>query len=601
MVAPSCTTAPWAPAPAPAPSGRPAAPWRVARPTVRRRDAARLAADEPPTPPPRRPRRDRHGRGLRGRLVPADVPLARSRAEQFDDLVLDAVEDLERRWERELAGVEFAVEDVPWVEHTSPDEVVLDADVLDDGSVPLARVLPAHREDGQRDPAADRRLPAAAGDPRARPRRPRRPGARRRRRPGGRAARPRPGGDRPHRLTAGRGPPGCDAGRDDSGLDDRARHGPRRGDGRAVAGARGRRSGCCSPAPGAWLAVGARRPAAPRDPGRHRRPPAAGPPTTCPASSSTRRASRRTPSPAAGRTRAAPFPRSSRPPRLRPLAPSPGTSGPGRTLVTLATVACCSSELPRRSPSWRRPIGRRGRTGAGPRRPVVGRPRPAAVPAEPAPGDPGAGRLARLRCRSGRTASWRGWRSRLVLERRAVGVTVAYPAGQRHRRRAAGRTGARPRAAADLELPHRRGPADPGRGRVPAHRRSSTPTCPLRRWRSPSTATGSDQRTVPHLRPAGRLAARVDRAGLSARGDGAPADGEDAEGTLVPGGERAATVGADADPQRGADRGLSATAPRPARAAVSPDTGAPIAVAGASPGRPSGRRARASGLRRPPG
>src|SRR3712207_5303026 len=103
--------------------------------------------------PPRSPRRDRHGRGLRGRLVPAEVPLARSRAEQFDDLVLDAVEDIERRWERELAGVEFAVEDVPWVDHTNPDEVVLDADVLDDGSVPLARVLPAHRENGRDVPA----------------------------------------------------------------------------------------------------------------------------------------------------------------------------------------------------------------------------------------------------------------------------------------------------------------------------------------------------------------------------------------------------------------------------------------------------------------
>src|SRR4051794_17813605 len=108
------------------------------------------------TRPPRRPghsRRDRHGRGLRGRLVPAEVPLSRSRAEQFDDLVLDAVEDLERRWERELAGVEFAVEDVPWVDHSSPDEVVLDADVLEDGSVPLARVLPAHREGGREQPA----------------------------------------------------------------------------------------------------------------------------------------------------------------------------------------------------------------------------------------------------------------------------------------------------------------------------------------------------------------------------------------------------------------------------------------------------------------
>src|SRR5215203_201853 len=88
---------------------------------------------------PARTRRDRHGRGLRGRLVPPTVPLSRSRAEQFDDL--------------ELAAVEFAVEDVPWVDHTSPDEVVLDADVLEDGSVPLARVLPAHREGGKEHPA----------------------------------------------------------------------------------------------------------------------------------------------------------------------------------------------------------------------------------------------------------------------------------------------------------------------------------------------------------------------------------------------------------------------------------------------------------------
>jgi predicted Zn-dependent protease with MMP-like domain len=91
------------------------------------------------THPPRRPqrsRRDRHGRGLRSRLVPNEVPLARSRAEQFDDLVLDAVEDIERRWERELAGVEFAVEDVP------PDLNVYDSDVLEDGEVPLARLLP---------------------------------------------------------------------------------------------------------------------------------------------------------------------------------------------------------------------------------------------------------------------------------------------------------------------------------------------------------------------------------------------------------------------------------------------------------------------------
>jgi predicted Zn-dependent protease with MMP-like domain len=39
--------------------------------------------------------------------------LHRSRAERFDDLVLQAVAQLEPRWESELAGVEFAVEEVP--------------------------------------------------------------------------------------------------------------------------------------------------------------------------------------------------------------------------------------------------------------------------------------------------------------------------------------------------------------------------------------------------------------------------------------------------------------------------------------------------------
>src|SRR5690349_22508667 len=64
------------------------------------------------------------------------MPLARTRAEIFDDLVLDTVEALERRFAKELAGVEFAVEDVP------PDLNVYDTDVLEDGEVPLARLLP---------------------------------------------------------------------------------------------------------------------------------------------------------------------------------------------------------------------------------------------------------------------------------------------------------------------------------------------------------------------------------------------------------------------------------------------------------------------------
>ena len=80
-------------------------------------------------------RRDRRGRGLRGPLLPPEVPAARSRSERFDDLVLDAVERLERRWRAELESIEFAVEDVP----------PADPSPWEDGGVPLGRFFPAER------------------------------------------------------------------------------------------------------------------------------------------------------------------------------------------------------------------------------------------------------------------------------------------------------------------------------------------------------------------------------------------------------------------------------------------------------------------------
>ncbi len=46
-------------------------------------------------------------------LVPPDVPLYRTRAERFDDLVLQAVARLEPQWEAHLSGIEFAVEEIP--------------------------------------------------------------------------------------------------------------------------------------------------------------------------------------------------------------------------------------------------------------------------------------------------------------------------------------------------------------------------------------------------------------------------------------------------------------------------------------------------------
>ncbi|HEY2315432.1 MAG TPA: metallopeptidase family protein [Streptosporangiaceae bacterium] len=77
-------------------------------------------------------RRDRHGRGLRGSLVPPEVPLHRTRSERFDDLVLLAVSQLEPRWEAELSGVEFGVEEIP--------PVIPDND--DPEPIPLARLEP---------------------------------------------------------------------------------------------------------------------------------------------------------------------------------------------------------------------------------------------------------------------------------------------------------------------------------------------------------------------------------------------------------------------------------------------------------------------------
>lgn len=63
------------------------------------------------------------------------MPAARSRADRFDDVVLDAVERLERRWHDQLAALEFAVEDVP----------PADPSPWEDGEVPLGRFFPAER------------------------------------------------------------------------------------------------------------------------------------------------------------------------------------------------------------------------------------------------------------------------------------------------------------------------------------------------------------------------------------------------------------------------------------------------------------------------
>ncbi len=76
---------------------------------------------------------------MRGELAPPSVPRSRTRGERFDDLVLDAVEELEVRWAAELAEVEFAVEEVPSL--ASVDDAQFDPGVVVDRGVPLGRLL----------------------------------------------------------------------------------------------------------------------------------------------------------------------------------------------------------------------------------------------------------------------------------------------------------------------------------------------------------------------------------------------------------------------------------------------------------------------------
>jgi Zincin-like metallopeptidase len=78
--------------------------------------------------------RDRHGRGIRGVLAPARVPLSLTRAQRFDEYVLDAVELVEHAVEADealverLGVIEFGIEEVP------PDAALLAAE---SGAEPL--------------------------------------------------------------------------------------------------------------------------------------------------------------------------------------------------------------------------------------------------------------------------------------------------------------------------------------------------------------------------------------------------------------------------------------------------------------------------------
>lgn len=87
--------------------------------------------------------RSRRGREMRGPLLPPTVPGWRSRAERFDMAVLEAYEAIERRWQDRLTALDVAVDEIPRIAPKDPDSVQWPPEVIADGPIALARLIPA--------------------------------------------------------------------------------------------------------------------------------------------------------------------------------------------------------------------------------------------------------------------------------------------------------------------------------------------------------------------------------------------------------------------------------------------------------------------------
>ena len=85
----------------------------------------------------------RRGREMRGPLLPPTVPAWRSRAERFDMAVLEAYEPIERRWQDRVSGLDVAVDEIPRMSPKDPDSVQWPPEVIADGPIALARLIPA--------------------------------------------------------------------------------------------------------------------------------------------------------------------------------------------------------------------------------------------------------------------------------------------------------------------------------------------------------------------------------------------------------------------------------------------------------------------------
>jgi hypothetical protein len=88
-------------------------------------------------------RTSRRGREMRGPLLPPTAPGWRSRAERFDMAVLEAYEPIERRWQHRVTGLDVAVDESPRITAKDPTSVHWPPEVVADGPIPLARLIPA--------------------------------------------------------------------------------------------------------------------------------------------------------------------------------------------------------------------------------------------------------------------------------------------------------------------------------------------------------------------------------------------------------------------------------------------------------------------------
>lgn len=87
--------------------------------------------------------RSRRGRDIRGPLLPPTVPGWRSRAERFDMAVLEAYEPIERRWQDRVSALDVAVDEIPRIAPKDPESVQWPPEVIADGPIALARLIPA--------------------------------------------------------------------------------------------------------------------------------------------------------------------------------------------------------------------------------------------------------------------------------------------------------------------------------------------------------------------------------------------------------------------------------------------------------------------------